>query len=248
MSGLEGGISGNLGISRNEKISKKNYKPKEDITQKTQNFMMQSQESISKCEPKSFSLFEPIKTPFDILTKKSEKSSCVSQTSNTSGMTPTAMKLLNAMNKYPETKATPEQRKEIAIVLDKVCKEFGINPKLALAVFAHESKFDPNAKSSTGARGLGQITGSAIDENLRLANLGKSPYKENIKTFEAAKKNRTNITTNIINSVACLKDKLSDSKNNIPLALKRYGDPNIATYANLVNEASVKLGFGKAFL
>jgi soluble lytic murein transglycosylase-like protein len=84
----------------------------------------------------------------------------------------------------------------------------GIDYKLMTAIMAHESKFDPQARSSTGARGLGQLTGTAITELKRLGKLGKEPYSNHLATFERIGQrsaNRTHIADNVTTSAAYIR-------------------------------------------
>lgn len=156
------------------------------------------------------------------------------QVSNQTSLTPGAQTLLNAMNKYPNIKANPEERIVIARELDAASKKFGIDSKLMLAVFAHESHgIDPKAKSTTGAKGLGQLTGVAIDECIRLGGLKKEGFKDALPIFEAAKKNRYDIKANIWTSVAYMKVE-SDKNGSLKKTLEGYGDPNVRTYENKV--------------
>lgn len=200
---------------------------------------------------KSFDFKHPIESVERLFSRKQECSASPVQRAQAPApkpeMTPTAQVLYDAMSKYSENKATPEQMKRIAISLDKASKEFGVDPKLMLAVYAHESKFDPNAKSHTGARGLGQLTGVAIKEDIRLADLGKAGYKENKAVFQATKKDRTNIENHVTTSVAYFKEMLNRNDGNIQKTLKAYGDPNVPTYAKLVNQESIQMGLGKLF-
>lgn len=90
------------------------------------------------------------------------------------GMTPQVRDLYNAIRAYPnekpETRPTDAQAREIAIEVDAASRTFKVDPKVMLAIFAHESQgFDVRAQSPTGAKGLGQLTGIAIDEVRRLS-------------------------------------------------------------------------------
>lgn len=163
------------------------------------------------------------------------KTSNVAKTSNAnSNLTPGAKSLLDTMNKYKGIKASPSERITIARELDAACKTFKVDPKLMLAVFAHESGgINPRAKSHTGAKGLGQLTGVAIDECIRLARLGKPGYKEKLALFQATKADRYPIKNNIWTSVAYMKVELGRN-NGVKNTLKDYGDPYVKTYANKV--------------
>ncbi|GBR76910.1 lytic murein transglycosylase [Candidatus Termititenax persephonae] len=52
---------------------------------------------------------------------------------------------------------TESEANQIKMATNIYCKERNIDPRLALAVMARESRFDPKAVSSSGAIGLGQI-------------------------------------------------------------------------------------------
>jgi hypothetical protein len=161
------------------------------------------------------------------------KLSPLSSTTNNTSLTTGAQSILKAMNKYGAV-AKGEDRITIAKELDAACKFFKVDPKLMLAVFAHESAgINPKAKSHTGAKGLGQLTGIAIDECIRLAKLGKPGYKENLSLFQATKQNRYPIKNNIWTSVAYMKVELGRN-NGVKNTLKDYGDPYVKTYANKV--------------
>jgi soluble lytic murein transglycosylase-like protein len=52
--------------------------------------------------------------------------------------------------------ATPEQA-EAAALVNRIAPEYGISPRLALAVIRAESNFDPKARSPKNAQGLMQL-------------------------------------------------------------------------------------------
>ena len=54
-------------------------------------------------------------------------------------------------------KLSASDTNQIKMATNIYCKEKNIDPRLALAVMARESRFDPQAVSSSGAIGLGQI-------------------------------------------------------------------------------------------
>lgn len=89
---------------------------------------------------------------------------------NVPRMNPVAQGLYNEIRAYPNTKASETQAREIAIEVEAASRAFGIDPKVMLSIIAHESGgFDPRAESHSGAKGLGQLTGVAIQEMRRLS-------------------------------------------------------------------------------
>lgn len=245
-------IGGNTYIPQNNnpiaQLKTQSPQPQPTQSQPAQPQQVCKDESTAKAF-KSFDFKHPMESVERLFSRKQECST-VQKTQAPAPkpeMTTTSQVLYDAMSKYSENKATPEQIKRIAISLDKASKEFGVDPKLMLAVYAHESKFDPNAKSHTGARGLGQLTGVAIKEDIRLADLGKAGYKENKAVFQATKKDRTNIENHVTTSVAYFKEMLNINNGNIQKTLKAYGNPNVPTYAKLVNQESIQMGLGKLF-
>lgn len=184
-----------------------------------------------------------------------------------SGMTEGAKKLYDSMNKYQgyhknlghdnRALTTDAQKKEIAIELDKASKAFGVDPKVMLSVYAHESGgFNPKAKSHTGAGGLGQLTGIAIRQVQYMAGTAKGQkgqepytnYKDNFITSSSSINQRFNIKKNIWTSTAYMAYEIKDRNNgNIKRSLERYGDPNVSTYENKVNKEYKILFGGSAF-
>lgn len=82
-----------------------------------------------------------------------------------------AQELRQAILAYPDTHATPAQATQIARETDAAARAFGVEPRVMLAIFAHESGgFDVRAESHSGAKGLGQLTGVAIQEMRRLSD------------------------------------------------------------------------------
>jgi hypothetical protein len=104
-----------------------------------------------------------------------------------------------------------------------------------LALFKHESGgIKPHAVSATGAVGLGQLTNIAMQETIRIAKSGQKPYSQHKDIFHATYKNPEPIKNNVWTSVAYLaimKDRWGPSTS---LVLKRYGDPYVPNYAQLV--------------
>lgn len=79
----------------------------------------------------------------------------------------------NTILNYPGCQASPEDARLIAIYAYNACLEFKVDPYIMLAIFAHESEgFNKNAVSYTGAKGLGQLTGIAIEECQRVSKEG----------------------------------------------------------------------------
>ncbi|MBT9543891.1 MAG: transglycosylase SLT domain-containing protein [Candidatus Sericytochromatia bacterium] len=113
--------------------------------------------------------------------------------------------LYQAIKSYPGNKATDAEAREIARTLNESAKAMGFsaeNTRKMLAVFAHESGgFDPRARSQTGAGGLGQLTGVAIEDMQRLSGAG-GPYAEYSNNFIKPGGDRTDIRSNIWTSVA----------------------------------------------
>lgn len=185
------------------------------------------------------------------------------------GLTPGAQELLAAMQRYQQhhrelgnsarTKTTPAQMREIAKELDAASKAFGVDPKMMLALYAHESGgINPGARSHTGAGGLGQMTSIAIRQVHFMAGIGKgnrgtAPYTEHKDNFIQSTRSinqRYNIKANVWSSVAYMSYELTDRARlgrGVEKALKRYGDPNVSTYANKVNAEYRTLFGGKLF-
>ncbi len=89
---------------------------------------------------------------------------------NVPRLNPVAQGLYNEIMAYPSTKANATQAREIAKEVEAASRAFGIDPKVMLSIIAHESGgFDVRAESHSGAKGLGQLTGVAIQEMRRLS-------------------------------------------------------------------------------
>lgn len=186
-----------------------------------------------------------------------------------SGLTPGATELLGAMQRYQQhhaalgntqrTRTTPDQMREIAVELDAAGREFGVDPKMMLALFAHESGgINPRAKSHTGAGGLGQLTGIAIRQVHHMSGIakgfkGEAPYNGNKSNFVQSTRSieqRFDIKANVWTSTAYMSYELNDRAHlgrGVEKALKRYGDPNVSTYANKVNDEYKTLFGGSLF-
>ncbi len=152
-------------------------------------------------------------------------------------------------------KTTEKELRLISVELDKASKAFDVDPKIMLAVFAHESGgFNPRATSHTGAGGLGQLTGIAIKQVHYMAGMvkgqqGRSPfteYKDNFIKSQTNLKQRHDIKSNIWTSTAYMAYEIKDRNGgNIKRSLERYGDPNVSTYENKVSH-EYKIMFGKS--
>ncbi|OGC29101.1 hypothetical protein A2311_03870 [candidate division WOR-1 bacterium RIFOXYB2_FULL_48_7] len=62
-----------------------------------------------------------------------------------------------AIQKYIAKYRSHDEAIEITAAIIKNSEEYNINPKLVTALIRRESKFNPRAKSSSGAIGLGQL-------------------------------------------------------------------------------------------
>jgi len=171
------------------------------------------------------------------------------------GMTPRARELYDALKGYQthhnalgntnRTQTTDAEMREIAIELDKAGEAFGVDPKIMMAVYAHESGgFNPKARSNTGAGGLGQLTGIAIRQVHYMAGMAKgqrgrepfTQFRDNFVQSETKISQRFDIKQNIWTSTAYMAYEIQDRNNgNVKRALERYGDPNVSTYENKVN-------------
>ncbi|MBF2054883.1 MAG: LysM peptidoglycan-binding domain-containing protein [Candidatus Sericytochromatia bacterium] len=176
---------------------------------------------------------------------------------DTRGLTPRAQELLHALHNYQDVhraqgnahraETSAAELREIAIEMDRAATAFDMDPKMMLAVFAHESGgFDPRARSQTGAGGLGQLTGVAIRQVHHMAGIGKgntgrapfTQYKSNFVQNHRAINERFDIKKNIWTATAYMSYELNDRARlgrGVENALKRYGDPSIRDYAQKVN-------------
>ncbi|MGV3524877.1 MAG: LysM peptidoglycan-binding domain-containing protein [Candidatus Sericytochromatia bacterium] len=186
------------------------------------------------------------------------------------GLNARAQELFGAMQRYQQhhaalgntnrTKTTTAQMHQIARELDSAATAFGVDPKMMLALYAHESGgINPGARSHTGAGGLGQLTSIAIRQVHFMAGMGKgagrgsepyNDYKSNFIQNSRAIRERYDIKANVWTSVAYMSYELNDRARlgrGVENALKRYGDPNVSTYANKVNAEYRTLFGGKLF-
>lgn len=97
---------------------------------------------------------------------------------------------------------TDPKMKSIYLNVDKYSKEYGVDPKLVLAIIKTESNFNPNVKSSAGAMGLMQLM----------------PF--NCETFNV--KNPFDIEENIRGGIAHFKEYLDRYNGNVEMALMAY--------------------------
>jgi Transglycosylase SLT domain len=95
-------------------------------------------------------------------------------------------------------------------------QELGVDPALSLSVAHQESLFNPEAVSPRDVTGLFQVT---VDTG---------------KRFGQTAQNRTNPDVSIHAGVSELRRLLDMHGGNVRQALKGYGDPNQANYADLV--------------
>lgn len=63
----------------------------------------------------------------------------------------------SAIQSFIQKYRNPEESQIIADSILKYSTEYNVNPKLIAAMMARESRFNPNAVSSSGAIGLGQL-------------------------------------------------------------------------------------------
>ncbi len=92
---------------------------------------------------------------------------------------------------------------EIYSTVNKYCDEYGVDPKLVLALIKVESDFQPNVTSSAGAMGLMQLMPSVCKQ----FNVG----------------NAYNIDDNIKGGVQLLKYQLDSYGGDVEMALMAYG-------------------------
>lgn len=146
------------------------------------------------------------------------------------GMSKEAKEVYNAIKAYPKNLATDAQAKEMAVEIVAAAKAFGVDHKIMTAIIAQESQFKPNARSSTGAGGLGQLTNTAIDETRRIAGERKnSPFREHKAIFDRidkSKSNRNNIKDNVWTTAAYTALMQERGKGSTKTMLQRYnGEP-----------------------
>lgn len=135
-----------------------------------------------------------------------------------------ARPLYDAIMAYPDSKATPQDAVAIAKHTYDASRSLKMDSKVLLAIFAHESNgFDTDARSHTGAGGIGQLTDSAINETRRLSNdptydgpgerqsypradiravLERSDVRGTFQRIDQRRENRNNVHDNIWTSTA----------------------------------------------
>lgn len=101
------------------------------------------------------------------------------------------------------TTSSDATKKEIYDAVNKYATQYGVDPKLVLAIVKEESDFQPNVVSSAGAKGLMQLMPSVCKE------MGVS--------------NPFNINQNIEGGVKLLKYHLDNYNGDIGMALMAYG-------------------------
>ncbi|GBR77502.1 putative lytic murein transglycosylase [Candidatus Termititenax dinenymphae] len=112
---------------------------------------------------------------------------------------------MDAVIKRYNPSLSESEANQIKMSTNLYCKEKDIDPRLALAVMARESRFNPNAVSSSGAIGLGQIM------PFNYADLGIT--------------NPNDINQNVKGTVYYLSQKIADwsgRSNQVQLALASY--------------------------
>lgn len=101
------------------------------------------------------------------------------------------------------TSSSDATKQQIYDSVNKYCSEYGVDPKLVLALIKVESDFQPNVTSSAGAMGLMQLMPSVCKQwNVQ------NPYS---------------IDDNIKGGVQLLKYHLDNYNGDIPMALMAYG-------------------------
>ena len=190
-------------------------------------------------------------------------------------LAPGAKVLFNAILAYPDSKATRAEAYAIAKHTYDASRDFKVDPKLLLAIFAHESNgFDTDAKSHSGAGGIGQLTGSAINETRRLSNdptydgpgerqhyprhdvralLERPDIRATFQRIDQRMENRNNVHDNVWTSTAYARimlDRSTDThdKADINEMLSRYnaaGGAEQAAYPGKVKEAYSTLWHSK---
>lgn len=114
-------------------------------------------------------------------------------------------KLYNAVKAYPNNKASDAEARQIAATLVEAGRAMNMsdrNIEKMLSVFAHESGgFDSDARSHTGAGGLGQLTRPAIEEIDNLSKPG-GKFAQFRNNFVSPGGDRDNLQKNIWTSVA----------------------------------------------
>ncbi|MBF2053773.1 MAG: LysM peptidoglycan-binding domain-containing protein [Candidatus Sericytochromatia bacterium] len=154
----------------------------------------------------------------------------------------------NRLGNTNRTRTTESEMIEIAHELERAATAFNVDPKLMLAVFAHESGgFNPRARSHTGAGGLGQLTGIAIRQVHTMAGMvrgqrGQAPHNQYSENFVASTNrisDRYPIKQNVWTSTAYMAYELQGRAHlgrGVENAVSRYGDPNVSTYSDKVND------------
>jgi len=153
----------------------------------------------------------------------------------------------NRLGHTNRTRTTESEMLEIAHELDQAATAFDVDPKLMLAVFAHESGgFNPRARSHTGAGGLGQLTGIAIRQVHTMAGMvrgqqGQAPHNQHSDKFVASTNriaDRYPIKQNVWTATAYMAYELQGRAHlgrGVEKAVSRYGDPHVPTYSAKVN-------------
>ncbi|MFA6548732.1 MAG: lytic transglycosylase domain-containing protein [Candidatus Margulisiibacteriota bacterium] len=67
------------------------------------------------------------------------------------------MAVAGSIQKYITKYRSPDEAAEISSSIVRHAQTYDVNPKLVAALIARESRFNPRARSSSGAMGLGQL-------------------------------------------------------------------------------------------
>jgi soluble lytic murein transglycosylase-like protein len=118
----------------------------------------------------------------------------------------------------------------IAKKTDVLCKEHDVSFKLVVGLMEVESRFNPFAKSSSGALGLMQVM-----PNIWVDELGLSDDKE-----------LHDIRTGIESGIQILKHYLEKNNGNVTKALKNYNGTKGDEFHSMVNEHVGRFALFKA--
>jgi len=151
---------------------------------------------------------------------------------------PSVNELAAAIRNYPGSKTTSESgSREIAQAAVDAGRQFGVDPRQLLAVWARESQFNPSESGRNG-RGLGQLTGTAVEELQRIGRGGRNGHRARVDqatfamlrspearaTFQrlGTPANRTNIRDNAMGSAAYLRLMMDVHNGNRTATLRAY--------------------------
>ena len=121
-----------------------------------------------------------------------------------------------AIKQYIQKYRNEEEAGQIAESITKYSLEYIVNPKLVAAMMARESRFNPNAVSSSGAIGLGQLLPSTC-KGLKVEN----PYDINENTMGTTK------------YLKYLLDRFQKYPDQVPMAISGYFEGPNAVERNM---------------